>query len=196
MITKRHIPAIIIASIAVIGAIAYYRSREEQKRQAELARAVALLPPGTENAWAAYVDRILARTVSIRKDGIRVRALGAPALGQTMFISRNMPWQVSCDPVMGASVEFGLGDDSIMVWVYGTMRDADDKIAATSSLAAVLPSRPPLGVDTRSIAAKRLSEVLCERIAAYLQKIMQSGSAISIKRAPAADLTKLYGGRL
>jgi hypothetical protein len=171
MSVKRALPAIFIASVVAALAIFLYGARQtnaEKEQQLALARAVSVLPAGTEEAWTAYVDRRFAVAIEHRGGGVRVAALGDHILRKTTFVSRNTPYRLTCSPAIGAFFMFGQGDDSIMVPVYGSWavdRDAEPP--------------PALGVDKRSIAATHLSEMLCERISTRLNEIMKPASDVA-----------------
>ena len=120
--------------------------------------AVSVLPPGVETAWNAYLDRQFARAFQPQGDVVRVRSSVTDLTSTTILISRNSPYQVVCDPGSGWTIEFGQGDSATSVTMYG--------------LAKTGP-RPPLGVAKYSIAAKRLSEATCARMAAHMHDVMQ-----------------------
>jgi hypothetical protein len=88
---------------------------------------------------------------------VRVQSLIDP-LHQTTVISRNTPYKIICTPLF-ASIEFGQGEDSILVPIYGLMTPQEEQA-------------PQLGVDKESIAAAHLSEMLCGWISASMQNIM------------------------
>jgi hypothetical protein len=71
---------------------------------------------------------------------------------ETTSISRNTPFKVSCDPVLGGRVDFGYGENSVSVPIYGYLQENDAE------------SAPPLQVSKWSEAAAGLSQTLCERI--------------------------------
>lgn len=159
----------VIAGVAAVLAMFYYgaiQSRHVEERKLALARAVSVLPPGVDTAWTAYVDRRVASAVQRRGNNVQVAALGDHILGRTNFVSRDTPYSVSCGSVIGAIVWFGAGNDQIMVPIYGPslVEPGADEV-------------PALGVDSRSIAATRLSEALCERISVRMQEIMAPASA-------------------
>ena len=149
---------ILIACVAVVG-IVYYAYSEKQKSIAERAqlnrdKAVSVLPPGTEEAWIAYVDGRIAASIQSRAGAISV----LDTSNETTFVSRNTPYKVSCSPITGGSVVFGYGDDSITVRIY--------------DLFYPVSQSPHLGVIASSIAAANLSKTLCERISESTSKIM------------------------
>ena len=61
---------------------------------------------------------------------------------------------------MESSVEFGYGDNSVTVPIYGWSVDWQAE------------SPPPLGVIESSVAAADLSRMLCEHISVSLSKIV------------------------
>jgi hypothetical protein len=152
---------IFVTCIAVCG-IVYYGYSEKQKSLAQQAKlnfdtAVSVLPPGTQEAWIAYVERRVAAAIQSKAGAISVTSL----LDETTFVSRNTSFKVSCSPSTGGSVEFGYGENSVTVPIYGWLVDRDAE------------SPPPLGVNRSSVAATNLSRILCERIAASINKIVQ-----------------------
>jgi hypothetical protein len=152
---------IFITCIAVCG-IVYYAYSEKQKSLAEQAKlnfdtAVSVLPPGTQEAWIAYVERRVAAAIQPKPGAISVTSL----LDETTFVSRNTPFKVSCSPGTGGLVEFGYGENSVTVPIYGLLVDREAERA------------PPLGVIQRSVAAAELSRTLCGRISAALSGIVQ-----------------------
>jgi hypothetical protein len=141
---------------------AYSVYSEKQRSFAELAklnvdRAVSVLPPGTQDVWVAYVERRVAAAIQSKASAISVTS-GAD---ETTYVSRNTPFKVSCNPRTGGSVEFGYGENSVSVPIYGWLVDWEAEKA------------PPLGVIESSVAAATLSKTLCERISATLSKVVQ-----------------------
>lgn len=137
-------------------------NREAADKSLALTKAVRVLPPGTEAAWMSYVDRQLASAIERDGDAVRIAALADNILGKTTIVSRNAPYSIDCDPSTGAAVWFfGPGDNSIMVPIFGATRIETREATP-----------PPLGVDAGSIAARHLTNVLCERISSRLQEIM------------------------
>ena len=151
------------AFLAFIGYSVYEDHRQaaieaaySQKRATQ--KAVSVLPPGVETAWNAYLDRQFARAIQPQGDVVRVRDSTTELTSATILVSRNSPYQVDCDPFNGGKIEFGQGDNATSINVYG--------------LATAGP-RPPLGVASDSIAAKRLSEAMCARMAAHMHDVMR-----------------------
>lgn len=164
----------IAAIVAVLALLSYglLQIRNAQDQKLALARAVSILPPGTEAAWVAYVDGRLAKTIRRRGDSVLVVQFEDQLLGTNTVVSPTTPYKVSCDWAIGAVVWFGtkevewegkkmmlLQDSSIMVQVAGALAPPEEA--------------PALGVDAESIAANHLSELLCERISARLREIMK-----------------------
>lgn len=154
-----------VAAVAAVtsGYLLVSQTREGAKRnelalQAELA--ADTLPAGTEAAWMAYVLRRLNVAMQPVGDTIKVADMFADTVDRSIFVSRNTPYTFSCDPIMGASVEFGQGDTSILVPIYGAM------------LLDGAEPPPPLDVHPDSVAAKALSNALCERLVIGVQAIM------------------------
>lgn len=161
--TKRM--AIAFIAIAVLAGTAYFVDLGERKSRAdhelEVARAVRVLPSGTEQAWLQYVDRRIAATLVRRENAIQVVAFGDNVRGNTTIVSINTPYQVQCDPISGGSVDFGYGDNPVTVPIFGLM------VMDPSAEKA-----PPLGVNMTSIAATKLTEALCRRISDRVQAII------------------------
>jgi hypothetical protein len=152
---------IVLASI-IAGACAlfYYLHSSNQKALEDQAKlnadkAVNVLASGVEEAWTAYVDRRVAAAIQVKAGAISV----TDDSNETRFVSRNTPYQVKCAP-MESSVEFGFGDNSVTVPIYGWLVDREAE------------SPPPLGVIESSVAAASLSRMLCERISVSLSKIV------------------------
>ena len=155
-------PKLIVLICIVVGGVVYYAYSTQQRSLAEKAqldneKAVNVLPPGTQDAWIPYVERRVAAAIQIKGGAISV----ASVLDETTFVSQNTPFKVSCSPSTGGSVEFGYGENSVTVPIYGWLVDRDAE------------SPPPLGVNRSSVAATNLSRILCERIAASINKIVQ-----------------------
>jgi hypothetical protein len=151
---------------AICGAISlaliYYVYDARQSKLAlqakwDLDKAVNVLPPGTQEAWLEYVDRRMAVAIQSKAGALFVTGLS----DEPKYLSRNTPYQVSCYPNMGGSIEFGYGENSTTVPIYGLM--LDDKKTEKA---------PLLGVADSSIAAANLTKILCERIAASLTRLL------------------------
>jgi hypothetical protein len=132
--------------------------------QTTLANAVDTLPPGVENVWLAYVDRRVAAT--IKRDGnvVDVVQMVDIVTGTSDIVSITTPFSISCDVYLGASVQFGYGDDAVTASVIDPfgIKDVDSTVE----------TQPHLGVSTSSIAAKHLSKDICQRIAVDVSSIM------------------------
>lgn len=127
----------------------------EKARQRAADMAVSVLPPGVEDAWNAYLDEQFARAVQPQGGVVRVTdVIDIP--DETRLISRNSPYEINCYPDSGGYIQFGHGEGATTITVYG--------IAA--------PEPPPLGVPKNSVAAKRLFETMCARLAAHMQNAM------------------------
>jgi hypothetical protein len=151
-------------AFVVIGLVYYVFStmqdslRETATQQAQLtaANAVSVLPSGTQEAWIAYVDRRFAEAIQFKAGAISVDDESHEA----KYVSLNTPYQVSCSPALGGSVEFGYGDGAVTVPIYGWLNDRKAE------------PPPSLGVIKSSLAAANLSRTLCERISLLLRKIV------------------------
>jgi hypothetical protein len=155
-------PKLILIACIAVGGIAYYAYSDKQRSLAEQAklnvdRAVSELPPGAQDAWIAYVERRVAAAIQSKAGAISVTSVP----DETTFVSRNTPFKVSCSPSTGGLVEFGYGENSVSVPIYGWLDDREAE------------SAPPLGVIESSVAAAALSKILCERISATLSKLVQ-----------------------
>lgn len=177
--------AVLIVIWAVMTAISN-NARDHSQRAESLkrARAVSVLPNGTEEAWFSYIDRRLVAAIRRHGDVLLVASQGDDILHATTFVSLNMPFQISCSWPLGADVKFGQGDDAVEVPIYGVM---------LMLLSSGAETEPQLGVDQESIAAQKLSENLCTRISVYMQKIEAPSSA---RLAPVAPGAAEYQKRL
>lgn len=149
--------------------------RTESDAEAAAEKAVSVLPPGTEDAWLAYVDRRIAAT--LHRSGSVIQLTGGvnDIMGTTAYVSVNSPYGISCN-VGDGDLTFGYGhasvtcpdggepeiDNDFTVAVYGDVTNADPSAERS----------PPLGVHKLSIAARNLDKSLCKRIAERLQEIM------------------------
>jgi hypothetical protein len=197
--TRRRV-ATGIALTGVVAGIAYSVVSIERdkvaKRELETAEAaaraaanaVSVLPPGTENAWLAYVDRRVAATMTPQGSTVRVvGVVGDPDdplsyRSVTAIISSNKPYQVSCGSVSksrfyigpsgssGIDVKFGAGKDATTVEILdgGSDRSAE--------------KAPQLGVARTSVAAKTLTETLCRRVADDVNAIMAPSTGTPAQR--------------
>lgn len=151
----------LILAVSIAAAVACSNSKHEdgggdaQKRASEMA--VSVLPPGVETTWKAYVDGRFSRAIRPQGDVVRVRDDATDAMHTTVLISRNSPYEISCDPITGGTIQFGQGDSATSVTVYGLGSSE---------------ARPPIGVPTNSIAAKQLSEAMCLQMAARMHDVM------------------------
>src|ERR1700682_3541813 len=135
-------PKLIVLICIVGGGVVYYAYSTQQRSLAEKAqldneKAVNVLPPGTQDAWIPYVERRVAAAIQIKGGAISVTSV----LDETTFVSQNTPFKVTCSPGTGGLVEFGYGENSVTVPIYGLLVDREAERA------------PPLGVIQRSVAA-------------------------------------------
>lgn len=158
---------LITAALVVVGAVYYFKSESDKSAVAatrfKIARAVEQLPPGTEDAWLAYVEKRFGERIRLVDGVVYVQGAADRSLQQTTIVSRNSPFHISCNPIFGASVEFAVGFKTVTVPIYRLL-DADDQKA------------PPLEVVATSIAGEKLSKKLCERISALMIPIMAKAS--------------------
>jgi hypothetical protein len=162
---RRFIPIAILSALVVgIGLSAYFGwqaklSAEATRREKlEADKAVLALPAGTEEAWLAHVDRRLATAIQSQAGAFAVTS-GPGLSDETKLVSRNTPYQVTCSPYFGGSVEFGSGDNSVVVRIFDFLADK------------TVDDAPLLGVSKQSIAASDLSRTLCARISAALSRM-------------------------
>jgi hypothetical protein len=158
---------LIAAAFLVVAVIVDARHSEQRKRQEHIeALAVSELPAGTEDSWLAYIDRRIA--ASIYSDGQLVHVAGMEDFltKATTLVSRNTPYQITCDPILGTTVHFGAES------AYGISTDVP--ILGPMLIDPSVEKPPPLRVDKASIASKRLDEILCARVASRLSAIMQN----------------------
>jgi hypothetical protein len=147
---------------AITFALIYYVYNARQSTLAlqarqDLDKAVDVLPIGTQEAWMGYVDRRVAAAIQLKAGALLVADLS----DEPKYLSRNTPYQVSCTPYLGGSIEFGYGENSTTVPIYGLLLDHRKTEMA-----------PPLGVAESSIAAANLTKVLCERITVSLTRLL------------------------
>ncbi|MBU2152265.1 MAG: hypothetical protein KKE02_14695 [Alphaproteobacteria bacterium] len=163
----------ILAGVAYCTVNARERGQEEKKveaaaaarHEAEIAaaRAVSTLPAGVQSRWEAYVDQRF--DALLKRQGNTLRVGGAAA----SYVSANAPYHVDCDP-FGIEVNFGDGEDQLGVAITPgifNFTGPDDTVPQKA---------PELGVATDSIAAKRLGEALCERVALRMERLVASGA--------------------
>lgn len=164
---RQAISLLVLVGIVGGTAVAWFgmdRARVERELQDALARAVDVLPPGTEDAWISYADQQFARAIQRHGDTLKVVDSLSKILHRTTFISLNYPYSISCHPVLGIKVEFhGSREHTIDVPIYRTMASKLNEEA-----------RPPLSVDKRSVAAVKLSALLCERVSDRMQEVMKT----------------------
>lgn len=135
---------------------------QQERTQADrVARAVSELPPDTERLWIEYVHRRIAATMTRQGNAVEVIAMDSFVTHAISIVSINTPYTVSCDNGLGVTIEFGYGDDSITVPIFGPM-----------VLNRAAEKRPQLGVHRSSIAATKLNETLCHIVSQSVQAIM------------------------
>jgi hypothetical protein len=147
---------------AIAFALIYYVYDARQSTLAlqarrDLDKAVNVLPLGTQEAWIGYVDRRVAAAIQLKAGALLVADLS----DEPKYLSRNTPYQVSCSPIMGGSIEFGYGENSTTVPIYGVLLDHSK-----------VEKAPLLGVAESSIAAANLTKALCERITVSLTRLL------------------------
>jgi len=158
----RKLVVILVLVTSSIGLIGYLRAAHLADEKAELdtltiAEAVEELPPGVEAAWAALIDSRLRDR--IKKSGSALE-IEQPRSVWSRSVSLTMPFDVECRGVANIAINFGFGDDSIIVLI--TNRDD-------------LTSGPELGVNPYSVAAKRLNKTLCRQTADYVGELQAGG---------------------
>ena len=121
--------------------------------------AVSDIPAADLKAWTEFVDERVEKGItnvgqSTWKIYDELYTLGI--YNEPTYISKNTPYKISCNSVMGMriSIQFGLGNDSTDFHVNG--------------LLATLG--PQLSVHPRSVAAKKLLDILCQRTARAIEK--------------------------
>ena len=159
-----------ISQVAIVGtivaALAYYAYTNHKNTLAEQAKlqtdmAVSVLPPGTQQAWIAYVDRRVADSIQTRSGSLLIKGMSDSAMRQATIVSRNTPYRLTCSTILGSSVEFGYGESAVIVPIYGAM------------LFGPATEKPPeLGVIRSSVAATELSRFLCDHISARLDVLL------------------------
>jgi hypothetical protein len=152
--------------------VADQQKNEQTRREFEAAKAVSVLPPGTEQAWLAYADRRIAATMRRQGSAVQVVGLLDRLQNRTTIISISTPYQISCGSRLGTDVKFGSGDDSITIPIVGDLVRLTDRSAEYA---------PQLGVHPRSIAATKLYETLCREISDRVQAIMAPNTATPVQ---------------
>jgi hypothetical protein len=163
-----------LAVIIAVGVVAYKAAffahslvqERAERRAAEAAMGGRVLPPETARAWAAYVERRVAATISRQEDGsIRIAGATGAAPGQIAVAPPGTPFEIECASQTGGIARFGEGAASITVPIFG---------ASVTDPTAEKP--PDLGLDPQSVAASGLSNGLCERALAEIQDIVKPGA--------------------
>ncbi|MSO70811.1 MAG: hypothetical protein EXQ88_02150 [Alphaproteobacteria bacterium] len=119
---------------------------KEKGPEETVAKAVRVLPEGTEEAWIAYVDRRVAAAIQRRGDNLQVVTWMDYVFKTSTFVFRNMPYSISCmQPELGGgSVKFGQENDVRIFGIMNPSRTEDPE--------------PPLGVHAQSIAGQRAKQ--------------------------------------
>ena len=148
---------LLVLAWTFIVASAFYLWSEKQRREHQNiadARAVTTLPVGVQRQWESYVAQRLSQRITSNGRQLRLKQDFDDTWGVSTVVSINTPYTVHCDDVTGVEVNFG---DDIGVTAFGLF--ADDE--------------PPLGVDEKSVAAKRLRALLCETVIAYMRSVTE-----------------------
>jgi len=155
---------LVVLGLFLVGTIVYTNIDGKAKREQEAtALAVDKLPIGVEVAWVGYVENQLAVAIQRREGQIQLFNPIDDIFDTKTYISLNMPYTIDCNSVLGGSVTFGSGKNSILVPIFGIL----------TKLGTDRTTPPELGVNERSIAAKRLYQNLCPIISEYMQDITQ-----------------------
>src|SRR5579872_1755847 len=138
--------ALVFGAGIALHVVSDHRRQVLADQEAQAARAVTVLPPGVEDEWGAYVDAQIATSIFRRAGTVEI-------FGPTMAVSVNTPYAVSCDPLSGASIKFGFGDDVATVEIIGpAMRASSFQMAGTRFIDSASRPVPRLPVDVQSIA--------------------------------------------
>ena len=116
-----------------------------------------------EGLWTKYVKRKLAATIQMKGQQIQLIKPFDSVLNSSTFVSRNMPYTIECNSILGGSVAFGTGENAIHVHIYGLLASIDSN--------GLKP--PELIVHESSVAAKRLYVKLCPILSEYMMSISQ-----------------------
>lgn len=150
---------VLIATMLMVIAVAFlgaYWKGEDDRKALAASIAVSMLPNGVEEDWQRYVAHRL--STSIRPHGSQIhiseRSLVSGIFDDQTVVSKNMPYSVYCNDILGGVVSFGNGDTAVDVFIFGPLATDDEA--------------PDLVVHEDSIAAKSLRKSLCIAIQRYM----------------------------
>jgi len=179
---------LLIAGTAIFFYYIHNRQAEQdasvQAQELEAAKAVTVLPPGTEEAWDAYVDRRVASLLQRRGNSVRLNDLMSKMMSTITIVSVTSPYEITCG-ITGSSIDFPqtatkFGDEvailTLDIYIISqnsepAQQKSESKKLAYINLDSSGEQPPPLGVDIKSTAAEELREHLCQRITDDVQTI-------------------------
>jgi len=183
MLNKKWTKGVMLA-LAVAAVLFYFNHGRQEEHKAKVgggkekaARAVTVLPPGTEEAWNAYIDRRIDSTLERRGSAVRLNDYFSRALSKTIFVSIYSPYEISCD-IIGSSIKFGFSecahadkdascDEISPIFFYMVKEGGGGYMNPDPSG----EQPPPLGVAANSTAADELTAHICQRINDRVQAI-------------------------
>lgn len=175
------------------------------EQELEKAKAINVLPPGTKEAWDAYVDRRISSMLQRSGSTIQLVDFESKILNKTTFVSVTSPYIITCDMVAGSikfpqtATKYGDDIETVTLYIYLLGQDSrllrDHSALNTSHMESVSEKSiyinpdvseeqpPPLGVDVESVAAEELRQHLCQRITDKVQSIFaqQPQADVSVK---------------
>ena len=170
-----YLAAMVLFTGSVLCGFQYIgKQRSEAARiETEKAKQVSIIPPATEEAWQAFIDRRVA--LVLRREGRLVKLddeTHRNVLKTSSYVSVNAPYQITCT-LHTASIQFGTGgDDSGGVnegaEIYNTYLQG-------SSALYDADRAPPISVPQESIAAASLRDHVCQHLANMVQTAFSDG---------------------
>jgi hypothetical protein len=152
----------------IVGVVWYFgaalrgadRSETERKDRAIQADEYLTGPAGrSEEYWLAYVDGRISESMKRRGGLLEITPFGNGASADRITVSLNWPYKITCLADAGALVEFGAGDDAVIVPIFSFGAETGDKTAT-------------VGVNPQNAAASDLGEALCRRVSDRIEALM------------------------
>jgi len=171
----------LVLMLSFIGLVLYgfnylgNQQTEAARIKSEQAKQVSVIPPGTEEAWQAFIDRRVAAV--LRREGRLVKLdddSHRKLMEKASYVSNNAPYQITCD-LTTASVQFGTDSD--------TNQGVNDSVefyfnvkpeGTTAAPGYIVDQPPPVGVPQESIAAATLRDHVCQYLANKVQALFSA----------------------